>query len=110
MIFIMNPKANVNDLTQSSESGVGSTSSNLQRTSKKEIGSQLLFTRKGFRGESSKIPWTYTYMCTISRILKTTKPVLKRLGGMLNLQKRTEEYLDSDREYKAGDDDDSDRG
>ena len=41
---------------------------------------------------------------------ENNKAVLKRLGGMLNLQKRTEEYLDSDREYKAGDDDDSDRG
>ena len=30
--------------------------------------------------------------------------------GMLNLQKRTEEYLESDREYKAGDGDDSNRG
>ena len=41
---------------------------------------------------------------------ENNKAVLKRLGGMLNLQKRTEEYLNRDREYKAGDDDDSDRG
>ncbi|GAA0254067.1 hypothetical protein MCI89_14120 [Muricomes sp. OA1] len=41
---------------------------------------------------------------------ENNKAVLKRLGGMLNLQKRTEEYLESDREYKAGDGDDSNRG
>ena len=40
---------------------------------------------------------------------ENNKAVLKRLGGMLNLQKRTEEYLESYREYKAGDGDDSNR-
>ena len=41
---------------------------------------------------------------------ENNKAVLKRLNGMLNIQKHQEEYLDSKREYKGGDENDSDRG
>lgn len=40
---------------------------------------------------------------------ENNKAVLKRLNGMLGMQKHNEEYLSSDREYKAGDHIDSDR-
>lgn len=35
---------------------------------------------------------------------ENNKSTLKRLGGMLATQKHQEQYLDSNREYKAGDD------
>lgn len=38
---------------------------------------------------------------------ENNKIVLKRLNGMLNIQKAHEQYLESDRHYKAGDTDDT---